>query len=300
MNQVPSRVEELVADEFQCSILSCEMPTSGRIGETYLLELDDNPGRVVCKMGGPSVRTGDVIEPLAVQLVEARTDVPVPEVYASGTLDGETGYRKHWALYEFMDGEVPSPFDSLDPAVRQRIVSESGEILGTLHATQPFNQIGGLYRRDDELCVDDPHGLNFPKQGRRVARIHPQFRDHEWEPVLSHGDFFPDNLLIDRDGSITAVLDWGNAQLTTSGYALARAEMRFIDWFSFPSQEETRLREALRDGYQQYRPLPPDYPELKRLYKGMWLAQSADRVFRHLLSSRGRQQMKRHLHSLLP
>ena len=75
--------------------------------------------------------------------------------------------------------------------------------------------------------------------------------------------------------------------------------MRFIDWFRFPQDEQARLRCALQEGYQQQRPLPPDYPTLGAFYKSVWLGQSADRVLRHFVSARGRQQMKRHLHSLL-
>jgi aminoglycoside phosphotransferase (APT) family kinase protein len=299
MDSVPARVERLVFEALGCSVRSADSPTRGRIGETYLLELDGDPWQVVCKIGGPSVRTGDVIEPLAVQLVSSTTDLPVPAVLATGVFEGKTGFGKHWALYEFRDGDPPTPFDELDPAVRERVVSETGSILGRLHATHPFDRLGGLGRTEGKLCIRDPDGLNFPERGRQLVKHFPEYRDHDWEPVLSHGDLFPGNLLVDEAGAVTGLLDWGNAQVTTAGYALARAEMRFVDWFRFPAEERHQLRETLRLSYRQHRSLPPDYPTLAGFYKAVWLAQSADRVCRHLLSRRGRQQMKRHLLSLV-
>jgi aminoglycoside phosphotransferase (APT) family kinase protein len=295
----PARVEQVVERTLDCGIHSCERPAGGRIAETYLLELDGEPEQAVCKIGGPSIRTGEVIEPLAVRLVTATTDVPAPELLGSGTFAGETGFRSHWALYEFRDGHAPTPFDALDSTVRRRIVAETGSILGRLHETHQFERLGGLGRTDGNLCIRTPNGLNFPERGRQLAQRHSA-SPTDWQPVFSHGDLFPENLLVDDAGEITALLDWGNAHVTTAGYALARAEMRFIDWFRLPAGEQRRLRVALREGYLHHRDLPSDYPALAGLYKAAWLAQSADRIARHVTSRRGRQQLKRHLHSLLP
>lgn len=300
MGSVPPRVETLVDTVFGCSVQSLESPSTGRIAETYVLDLNGEPWHAVCKIGGPSVRTGDVIEPLAMRLVTNTTNLPVPELLASGTFRGQTGVQQYWALYEFCEGDVPMPFESLESVVRRRIVTETGAILGKLHATHQFDRTGGLGRTDGELCICDPGGLYFPERGRRLVEFHPSYRGIDWQPVLSHGDLFPGNLVVDEDGAITGLFDWGNAHVTTAGYALARAEMRFIDWFRFPSSERQRLRVALREGYQRHRSLPPDYPALAGFYKALWLAQSTDRVCRHLLSRRGRQQMKRHFHGLLP
>lgn len=174
------------------------------------------------------------------------------------------------------------PFESLEPAVRRRIVTETGVILGLLHATHQFDRTGGLGRTNGELRICDPNGLYFPERGRRLIEFHPSYRGIDWQPVLSHGDLFPGNLLVDEEGAITGLFDWGNAHVTTAGYALARAEMRFLDWFRFSSPEQQRLRTALRDGYRPHRALPPEYPALSGFYKAVWLAQSIDRVGRHL------------------
>jgi aminoglycoside phosphotransferase (APT) family kinase protein len=315
MGHPPRRVERVVNAALGCGITASETPDDGRMAQTYLLSLDEDPGRAVCKIGGPSVRTGDVVEPAVVELVGAATDVPVPDVLASGTLtEGET--ETHWGLYEHRPGETPTPFRSFDPAVREQIVYTVGSVLGRLHARFEVAQTGGIARvsdrRTDEpnhrdqyrldggtLTVRPSAGLDIPERAWELAQIQPRGAVDR-QPVLTHGDLFPGNLLVDESGAVTAVLDWGNAHVTTPGYALARAEMRCVDWFLFPSPERTRLRTALRAGYHQHRPLPPDLSTVGGYYKLGWLLQSADRIGRHLRSERGREQLRQHLRSLLP
>jgi len=299
MGRPPARVERIVDAALDCPVRACEQATGGRVAETYLLELDGEPGRAVCKLGGPSIRTGDVVEPLVLELVTATTGLPCPAVLASGTVADGSGGQRHWALYEFRDGDPPTPFLSVAAPARRRILRETGAMLGELHATHQFDRTGGLGRDGDRLLVRAPAGLNVPERGRELLVRSPA-ADGDWQPVLSHGDLFPDNLLVDGDGAVTAFLDWGNAHVTTAGYALARAEMRFVDWFRFGTPERERLRASLREGYRRCRPLPPDYPRLSAVYKLLWLGQSADRHLRNAASRRGRRQIRRHLASLLP
>jgi len=298
MGRPPARVERIVDAALDRSVRACEQATGGRVAETYLLELDGEPGRAVCKIGGPSIRTGDVVEPLVLELVGATTDLPCPAVLASGTVGDGSG-ESRWALYEFRDGDPPTPFRSLAAPARCRILEETGAMLGELHAAHQFDRTGGLGRAGDRLLIRAPAGLNVPERGRELL-AHSPAADGDWQPVLSHGDLFPDNLLVDGDGAVTAFLDWGNAHVTTAGYALARVEMRFVDWFRFDTPEREQLRASLREGYRRRRPLPPDYPRLAAVYKLLWLGQSADRHLRNAASSRGRRQIQRHLASLLP
>lgn len=300
MGPAPARVERIVDAALECSVRSWETPDGGRVADTYLLGLDGDPGRAVCKIGGPSVRTRDVIEPLVLRLVADTTDLPVPAVLATGTVRDGDGAEDRWALYEFLDGRTPTPYRALDAPVRRRIVAEAGSILGRLHAAHPFDRTGGLARDGDRLVIRDPDGVHFPERGRRLARRHPACREQDWQPVLTHGDLFPGNLLVDESGGITGLVDWGNAHVTTAGYALARAEMRFVDWFRFPGPERRRLRGALRTGYRRHRPLPPDYRTLAGAYKALWLAQSVERVFRVARTGRGRRQYRRQLRNLWP
>ena len=304
----PQRVARIVEAALGCCVDACERAAGGRIAETYLLGLDGDPARAVCKLGGPSVRTGDVIEPLVLRLVTATTDLPAPAVLASGMLrrgstdkaadDAARPASDYWGLYEFRDGAPPTPFDALDADVRRGIVHDTGAFLARLHAAHQFERTGGLGRTGSTLRICDHAGLNAPELARQLAGRSLDSTGADRQPVLTHGDLFPGNLLV-ADGKITAVLDWGNAHVTTAGYALARAEMRFVDWFRFPSGERRALRAALREGYRQHRSVPADYERLASAYKLLWLFQSADRIRRHLQSKRGRRQLQQHVRSLL-
>jgi len=295
----PDRVERIVREALDRSVRSSSRATAGRVGETHLLELGGEPARAVCKIGGPSARTGEVIEPLVTRLVTATTGLPCPSVLASGVFRDDGAAESRWALYEFRAGTPPTPVRTLDPSAQAGIVREVGAMLGELHATHQFEHTGGLGRQGDELVFRSQTGLNLPERGRGLARRYPGCDPREWQPVLTHGDLFPGNLLVDGDGEVTALVDWGDAHVTTAGYALARAELRFVDWFRFGAPERDRLRRALRRGYRQYRPLPRDYSTVAGFYKLLWLGESLDRHVRKAMSSRGRRQLRQHARSLL-
>lgn len=295
-------IDQLIRAELGCEVRSCESVTAGRMAETYLLDIDGTPGRAVCKVGGSSVRTREVVEPLVVRLVGETAGLPVPALLASGRFRDTAGEQRYFGLYEFREGETPAPFDGLAPAVRRRVLRDVGSALGRLHATHQFERTGGLGRTGDDtddLCIREPRGLHVPGQGQRLLERLAAPESVDPQPVLTHGDLFPGNLLVDTDGRVTALLDWGNAHVTTAGYALARAEMRLVDWFRFPAGEREQLRQALSAGYRVHRSLPPDYPRFGALYKLLWLVQSGERHLRHTLTSRGRRQLRDHLRGVL-
>jgi aminoglycoside phosphotransferase (APT) family kinase protein len=293
----PPSVDRIVTTALDCAVQSCEPATAGRMARTYVLTLDDEPGRAVCKLGGPSIRTGDVVEPLVVRLVDETSDLPAPSVLATGRLRTGTDSERCWALYEFREGETPTPFPDCPPPVRRRLLETVGSVLGRLHDTHQFERTGALARDGDTLRVTDHRGFHAPTAGRALLRRLPGGGRVDAQPVLTHGDLYPGNLLV--DGDVTALLDWGNAHVTTAGYALARAELRFIDWFRFPARERERLRESLRQGYERHRPLPPDYPRATAPHKLLWLVQSAERHRRHVTTNRGRRQLGDHARSAL-
>jgi aminoglycoside phosphotransferase (APT) family kinase protein len=290
----PPTVEQVVETALDRDVRSCEPAKAGRMAETYLLTLAGPPGRVVCKFGGSSVRTRDVVEPPVVRLVDRTTDLPVPTVLETGRLP-EAGRR--WAVYEFRDGTTPTPFDRLGLPVREALLRDVGSALARLHATHQFEQAGGLARAGDDLRICTPRGLHVPGKARELLQRMPGRRWTDPQPVLTHGDLYPGNLLVE-DGELTALLDWGNAHVTTAGYALARAELRFVDWFRPGREERASLRAALRAGYRRHRTLPRDYPRLATLHKTLWLVQSGERHLRHTLTSRGRRQLLDHARSV--
>ncbi|MDG5817854.1 phosphotransferase [Natronococcus sp. A-GB7] len=285
---------------------SVRRPDPGSVADTLVLELADNPETAVCKRGGASVWTGDVIEPLVVDLVGAATDLPVPEVLASGSLANPSNAGpERWALYEHLSGRNPGPeYPGLEPAVRERLAREAGELLGRLHATDSlaFDRVAGLAREGSSLRLCEPEGWHAVDFGPALEALPiPPADDPDPRPVLTHGDYQPSNLLIDTSGSITGVLDWGNAHVTRAEYALARAEARFVDAHvrELDPRERARLRTAFRSGYARAVRLEPETTRRLRAYKLLWIAQSAANYGRIAGSARGRRQLWRQCRRLL-
>ncbi len=298
---------------------------------------------MVCKIGGASVWTGDVIEPFVVRAIGERTEIPVPSVLASGSIRSKPGTGhparsrvgtdplSRWALYEFRTGENPAPwYARCDRDVRRRIVADAGAMLGRLHAIFRFDRRGGLERVSEtservgderervgsalRVCSPDPpHAMGAVSAWESVCpdsvfELLPDSvseslsasipRANASANVLTHGDFYPGNLLVSETGTITTVLDWGNAHVTRGEYAVARAEARFIDRFRLTRDERTRLRKLFRRRYAEYVPLESEYRRRAPLYKGLWLAQSAANVIHIAGSRRGRVQLERQLRTL--
>lgn len=310
---VPTEIERIVAAAFDAEVGACRRPTHGSVAETYVLDLDsstaDGPRRVVCKRGNASVWTGDVIEPLVVERVAKTSDVPVPSVLATGSIVGgdsertELGPLDRWACYEFRMGTNPGPhYLDLEPAVRRRLVTDAGDYLGRLHGRPAlaFDRVGGLARTEHgiSLRVRDPDGWHAVGPGPLRSRVPvPVAGDPDCRPALTHGDYQPGNLLVDADGAVTAVLDWGNAHVTHAGYALARAEATFVDVHRLARTERSRLRRRFRSAYAQHAPIEPEFAERAPIYKALWIAQSIANYGRIARTARGRTQLWRQIRS---
>jgi len=295
-------LERIVDAALGTEVRSARRPDPGSVADTYLLEVaSDSDGlanRVVCKLGGASIWTGGVIEPFVVERIREATDLPVPTVLASGTLEG--GDVERWALYEYCPGETPV-YDTLEPAVRRRLVADAGEFLGRLQAssTLAFDRVGGLTREGARLVVREPDGWHALEPESTLERAIRSVAGDP-TPVATHGDYQPSNLLIDDDGSVTAVLDWGNAHVTHARYALARAEIRFVDLHrGLSADERARLRRTFRRRYARYGPLEADVGDWLWLYKCCWMAQSGANYGHVLRDARGRGQLWRQCRRLL-
>ncbi|EMA37599.1 phosphotransferase family protein [Halobiforma nitratireducens] len=366
----PTPLERIVESALEDTTLeSCRRPRAGSVADTYLLELDGSPARAVCKLGGASVWTGDVIEPHVLEVVDAATDVPAPDVLASGSVVGgaragagararavhsDTSVRR-WALYEHCEGENPAPdYHDLEADVRRRLVADAGRLLGRLHAAcrrsrrapPPSSEhpdrlveggcdrIGGLERAASERAGSGDRTSRFPSPSPPLRRcepdgwhalvpdtapgepLEPGFPFPRWpltgidcDPVLTHGDYQPSNLLVDGDdrGTITAVLDWGNAHVTHAGYALARAEARFVDCHAraLSPGERGRLQQVFRDSYAAVPGVAlegeseSEFDRRATLYKLLWCCQSGANYARIARGKRGRRQLWRQLRRLL-
>lgn len=177
---------------------------SFRIGEEWLARL---PRR---SLAAPLIENEAKWLPRIAPTLPLQTPVPVrlgrPEF----------GYPFPWAIYPFLPGTPASrtSVDDWDEAARS-----IGRFLTTLHQPAPANAPDNPFRgvRLSERSKITRNRINaLRREGFEgidgLGRIWDEalgVPDHRGEAVWLHGDFHPNNLLVEN-GEIVAVIDWGD------------------------------------------------------------------------------------------
>lgn len=245
----------------------------GNHKQTVLAESPSHPSVVVQLSTRPdALRT----EFALAEAIRERTSIPVPTVLAAGELDG-VGY----VVVERAPGvDLHESFTRLDSATRRRLVRRFGQSLAELHEAFPFEGYGAVTldastERPSEQSAGLLRATNaedwqewftaYARDG--LAALPPAFESVR-EPVdsvltatdlpenppsrLYPWDLRPGNALVDG-GELTAVLDWGDPLAADPALSMAKAEYVVCDWYV---DDGTRLRAALREGYESVRPRP--------------------------------------------
>ena len=134
-----------------------------------------------------------------------RGGVPVPEVVASGEVDG-----RQYIISEWLDGEALPPKMLRDPELasgRSRLVDDCATALAAIHRIPPSGL--GLAEHDRLEVYRSRHDqMGEPRPVLELGyRWLAEHRPPPGEPVVVHGDFRLGNLLVGRNG-LQAVLDW--------------------------------------------------------------------------------------------
>jgi hypothetical protein len=286
------------------TVSSVETPATGNTKRTAFVTLVDGRDLVVqSRLAG----TGLATEAALARAVARRTDVPVPRVLATGTVDGT-----EYVLVERVPGEdLHTRFVDLDPETRETVVRSMGRWLAALHDAFAFDGYGPV-RTDDEdrLVVADPatdwrawfrdyawraldrveDGFGGEPDGDGVAALVSRIRaaveaDVESLPAdppahLFPWDLRPGNATVAED-RVTALLDWGDPLAAARGLSLAKATYVTVDWYLPDPSATDALRAAFLDGYRERLALPPLSDAERRLYRLAAISASA-------VDSRGR------------
>lgn len=210
-------------------------------------------------------------EPAIIRFVRDRTSVPVPEVLQAA--DDVLAYP--CCLYNRVPGRTISDrstdlsFDRL-----ARLCEEAGQNLADLHSVSPFEACGVLTRSGDGIVVSG-NGEAWPsvlrqvmtakisELGERFAQYRDALRDYAdsvdercqrfapFDPVLTHMDYRPANLVVDPAASrvTRAVLDWGGAAAAPASYEIAHAKALLTDWPGLTDSDRDALRKRFWAGY---------------------------------------------------
>lgn len=228
------------------------------------------------------------------RLVGDRTDVPVPTVLATGTVQGYS-----YVVTNLVSGtNLHTEYETFSLNDRERLANRLGQYLGTIHDTFSFAGYGAIDASNDHLHVPDPstdwrHWLQtYTETGldafseplldlvdpirttldTALDRL-PQTPTASFYPW----DYRPGNVLVtlaDTPG-VAAVLDWGDPLAAHRELALAKSEYLIADWYADPDDADA-LRAAYHDGYRTTTTIPSGYFERRRpLYRLVAITRSA-------------------------
>lgn len=199
----------------------------------------------------------DSNESLALTGELAARGVPVPA--AQQALDGSYTATTHdgsaYALFPFVNGRPGSWDDTENIARQMRFFHEITDLalpstrmdegcIEALRQNRDHPWLGGF--RDEVLDSVD-----------RLEVVIDQARAINVDQVVCHHDLFPHNVLVDADGCVTALLDWGHMMLAPREHDLFTAlcgpqPVRFLRAYAAHGLDVThleyaRLARSLRD-----------------------------------------------------
>lgn len=170
----------------------------------------------------------------------SRLPLPVPVPLRVGLPSGD--YPWNWTVVAWFDGDVAADVELVDPLVEARRL---GRFVDALHAPAPADAPVNPFRGQpiDELrprVVNSIERLGGSIDAAAVtARLDRLTDVDDWNgaPLWLHGDLHSANLLV-RDGTICAVLDFGD--ITSGDPAVDLA----IGWMLFDDEALAVFRES--------------------------------------------------------
>lgn len=179
----------------------------------------------------------DVGREYTIMAALADTAVPVPPVVGHEPGDEVTG-APFYVMDHVAAHVVRKPEDAaaLDTSARKRTARELAEVLARLHAIEPDDVgLGDLGRREDYLARQLHRWRGQYDKGRSrdvvgIESLHGRLQASipvQQGAAIVHGDYRLDNVMVNDDGHIVAVLDW---ELCTLGDPLADLGMLAVYW----------------------------------------------------------------------
>lgn len=276
-------VEAIVEREFGSTPEHLERLEEGLLHESYRVRCDGEA--VVLQFAADD---GDVADSLARGVgcyrLLAGTDVPVPAVVTDGV---PTHRGRRYTIVERLPG------DTLAESPTPGRTRDAGQVLARIHGARSFDEPGWLAFEHREPTVERVDG------GGLEARIRRSLDDHvatlsaagldaaaaavegfharhcaalprQFEPVLCHNDYSPDNLVF-ADGTLAGVLDFDRASAGHAARDLVQAANAF--WMHDPLADWD-VRRQLYEGYRRVRHLDEGFERIEPVYRVLLLART--------------------------
>lgn len=235
--------------------------------------------------GLPEFEKGFELDAPVLNLVEERTSVPVPEVYAYD--NSETDFDFKYIVMEKVEGK--EMYEYMEYPEKQHLIRQTGELLGELHNKIEFEDFGGLKQAENGFVEVEPKDWSSMFKQliwkitshlekieaeetrdriRNIVEENLHLLESRDNPVLLHQEFSPRNM-VGTSESINAVIDWERAISGDPEYDLATTEKHIIQ--ARDGNPETRenaeeIRKTLYEGYKSKRQLDQGWEKRRNLY----------------------------------
>ncbi|HEU5370314.1 MAG TPA: phosphotransferase [Ktedonobacterales bacterium] len=197
-------------------------------------------------------------------LAQTSLPTPQPQVFVQREVDGEP---ETWLVMEYLPGEplAAAVEKTADRAVREHLLRAFGHILASIHrAAIPAALHSETQPWLDHMLERAEYALrHYPVDGdAALLEALKRQRPQPVPPVLIHGDFTVDNVLV-LAGSVTGVIDWAGGGPGDPRYDLALAiRPQKTGLFQTPQD-----RQAFFEGYGRADLSEPEYDYFVRLYE---------------------------------
>ena len=208
--------------------------------------------------------------------------IPVPRVVTEEMKEFD---GRKYAIVEKLPGKTGERDVSPEKA------QNAGKYLAKIHNVRDFDTAGWLRFEDREMSVYEFRDGDLRQRiqrnvgesskllraagletvGSEVERLFDQFGGdlpEDFEPVLCHNDYSPDNVLF-RDGEVTGILDFDRAYASHNQRDLVKAANCF--WMHDPCSDWS-VRTKLYEGYREVNELESSFERNEQLYRVETLA----------------------------
>lgn len=272
-------MEELIAkicrEELGETPKNIEKAGEGLVHQTYSIVVES--GEYIIQIAEDDEKASSLEICLNLYRMFSDSEVPVPAT-VTGKIHEFDGRK--YIVVEKIEGEMIG--DSLTPEK----VQESAKYLAKIHNFRSLEKSGWPYFEQGKLKIS---GFNegsmekymlknveekaevFEKKGRErlAALVREFFEKHgdsipeNFQPVICHNDYAPDNLLF-KENELKAIIDWDYAYSGHHQRDLVKAANSF--WVYDP-EADWEIRDTFYEAYNQHRDIGEDFEALRPIYR---------------------------------
>ncbi len=270
--QTPEKtVAGFVTDEAGLHYQSREKIVAGEANEVYRIKADEGDYTLRIAQRGE----GDFAMEKWAKETCANVGIPVTKTVKIDSLKTDKGLAQV-SLEEFIPGKIPDIWNEPEESWLP-VFKEAGELLGKMHSikvdgfgsldangkgqypdVRTYIKKDKIEHKDSFLAIAERHGIPKHLITNAIDELDKlSGKYNSTQAYFNHGDFAHKHFVVNRDGHIKAVLDFGCSE----GADPVKAFADWDFWFG-----EKCSSDILRERYRNQEIFSDDFEEKKRMY----------------------------------